>query len=186
MRRNVDAWFPLLERGEIEGLVMNASGCGVTVNEYGRALAHDPAYADKAWRVSEATRDLSEWLPELVPVPKEKLQGKQPKLAYHPPLHAAARPATARRVEQGGLRSWASRSLRAEREPSVLRLGGTYSVLQPALSKQLRDRKLAALAPLAADEIVSANIGCIQHLQSGNEHACAALGGSAGCRVLHP
>ena len=52
MRRNVDAWFPLLERGEIEGLVMNASGCGVTVKEYGRALAHDPAYADKARRVS--------------------------------------------------------------------------------------------------------------------------------------
>jgi glycolate oxidase iron-sulfur subunit len=66
-------------------LALVASGCGVTVKEYGRALAHDPAYADKAKRVSEATRDLSEWLPELVPVLREKLQGSMPKLAYHPP-----------------------------------------------------------------------------------------------------
>ena len=52
--------------GEVEAIVMNASGCGLTVKEYGHALAHDPAYADKAQRVSALTRDLSELLPDLV------------------------------------------------------------------------------------------------------------------------
>ncbi|MGE4335496.1 MAG: 4Fe-4S dicluster domain-containing protein, partial [Pigmentiphaga sp.] len=65
MRRNIDAWWPAIESGEVEGLVMNASGCGVTVRDYGRLLAHDPHYAQKAMRISELTRDLSEWLPEL-------------------------------------------------------------------------------------------------------------------------
>jgi glycolate oxidase iron-sulfur subunit len=71
MRGNIDAWWPLVEgftsQGKVEAIVMNASGCGVTVKEYGHALAHDPAYADKARRVSELTKDISELLPDLVP-----------------------------------------------------------------------------------------------------------------------
>ncbi|MEO3693570.1 glycolate oxidase subunit GlcF [Roseateles paludis] len=167
MRRNVDAWWPLLERGEIEGLVMNASGCGVTVKEYGRALAHDPAYADKAKRVSEATRDLSEWLPELVPVLREKLQGSMPKLAYHPPCTLQHGQQLRGGVEAAFKELGFEIGCAATESHLCCGSAGTYSVLQPTLSKQLRDRKLAALAPLAADEIVSANIGCIQHLQSG-------------------
>ena len=72
MRRNIDAWWPWVERGEVEAIVMNASGCGVTVREYGHHLQHDAAYAVKARRISELTRDLSELLPEIVPA----LQGK--------------------------------------------------------------------------------------------------------------
>src|SRR4029079_7299528 len=68
MRANVDAWWPALERGEVEAIVMNASGCGVTVKEYGHSLAHDPAYATKAGRIADATRDVAELLPDLVPL----------------------------------------------------------------------------------------------------------------------
>ncbi|WP_077034266.1 glycolate oxidase subunit GlcF [Pelomonas sp. KK5] len=175
MRRNVDAWWPLISGvagadGTVEALVMNASGCGVTVKEYGRALAHDAAYAEKAARVSAATVDLSELLPELLPVLKKKLRGKPaPKLAYHPPC-------TLQHGQQlrGGVEA-CLRELGFEISvaPSDSHLccgsAGTYSVLQPVLSKQLRDNKLKALAPLHADAIVSANIGCIQHLQSGSE-----------------
>ena len=169
MRRNIDAWWPLVsgQVHKIEALVMNASGCGVAVKDYAHALAGDPAYADKARRVSELTRDLSELLPELVPRLKPRLRGKTGTLAYHPPCT----------LQHG-------QQLRGEVETSMRELGftigcapsdshlccgsaGTYSVLQPVLSKQLRDRKLAALAPLGAEQIVSANIGCIQHLQSG-------------------
>src|SRR5215218_7094577 len=64
MRRNIDAWWPSVEGGEVEAIVMNASGCGVTVREYGHHLQHDPAYAEKARRIGALTRDLSELLPD--------------------------------------------------------------------------------------------------------------------------
>src|SRR5690606_6204194 len=85
MRANIDAWWPHVERGEVEAIVMNASGCGVTVREYGHALAHDAAYADKARRVSELTRDLSELLPGLVPQLKDRVHAPAGVVAYHPP-----------------------------------------------------------------------------------------------------
>ncbi len=70
MRRNIDAWWPLVggltSAGKVEAIVMNASGCGVTVKDYGHALAHDSDYAAKAERISALTKDLSELLPELV------------------------------------------------------------------------------------------------------------------------
>ena len=172
MRRNIDAWWPLVagltSEGKVEAIVMNASGCGVTVKDYGHALAHDADYADKARRVSELTRDLSELLPDIAPLLKGKLRSiKTQRLAFHPPC-------TLQHGQQlrGGVETHL-RSLGFEvsvaGNESHLCCGsaGTYSVLQPELAKQLRDRKLQNLEPLAAQAIVSANIGCIQHLQSG-------------------
>jgi glycolate oxidase iron-sulfur subunit len=169
MRRNIDAWWPLVsgQVHRIEAIVMNASGCGLSVKDYAHALAHDPAYADKARRVSELTKDLSELLPDMVERLKPRLRGKLGSLAYHPPC-------TLQHGQQlrGGVEG-AMRELgfiiACAPSDSHLCCGsaGTYSVLQPELSKQLRDRKLAALAPLGAEQIASANIGCIQHLQSG-------------------
>ncbi|MBA4344644.1 MAG: glycolate oxidase iron-sulfur subunit [Methylibium sp.] len=178
MRRNIDAWWPvvegLTEAGKVEAIVMNASGCGVTVKDYGRALAHDAAYAQKAARIAALTKDLSELLPELLPALKPRLTGgkkPRPKLAYHPPC-------TLQHGQQlrGGVEG-AMRELgfTIDLAPCDAHLccgsAGTYSVLQPELSKQLRERKLQSLAPLQADTIVSANIGCIQHLQSGSKTA---------------
>lgn len=169
MRRNIDAWWPLVAGpGErVEALVMNASGCGVTVKDYGHALSADPAYADKARRISEVTKDLSELLPELVPALKPRLKAKPGALAFHPPC-TLQHGQKIKGVVETALREL---GLRIDCAPTDSHLccgsAGTYSVLQPALSKQLRDRKLAALAPLQAEQIVSANIGCIQHLQSG-------------------
>src|SRR5438876_680627 len=73
MRRNIDAWWPSVSAGQVEAIVMNASGCGVTVKEYGHSLARDPVYADKARRISELTKDLSELLPQIVPALKQRL-----------------------------------------------------------------------------------------------------------------
>lgn len=174
MRRNVDAWWPLISGGPgslagIEAIVMNASGCGVTVKDYGHALAHDPAYAEKAERISALTRDLSEMLPDLVPRLKNKVRIRQvaSRLAFHPPC-------TLQHGQQ--LRGGVETHLRAlgfevQLAPQESHLccgsAGTYSVLQPALATALRDRKIEQLAPLQAEAIVSANIGCIQHLQTG-------------------
>lgn len=96
MRANIDAWWPLVEAGGVEAIVMNASGCGVTVKEYGHILKDDAAYAAKAERISALTRDLSELLPALLPELAAKLQGRvnQPDTLYA--YHPLARCSTAR------------------------------------------------------------------------------------------
>ena len=168
MRRNIDAWWPLIERGEVEAIVMNASGCGATVKEYGHHLAGDAAYAAKAARVSAMTRDLSELLPELVPVLKPKLAAaaQAGRLALHPPCTLQH----AQKLKGGleaGLRALGFTVVLPADSHLCCGSAGTYSVLQPALSKQLRERKQASLAALEPDTVVSANIGCITHLQTG-------------------
>ena len=172
MRRNIDAWWPLVDgltsAGKVEAIVMNVSGCGVTVKDYGHALAHDADYADKAARISALTRDLSELLPDLVDTLKPKLRASGAKrLAYHPPC-------TLQHGQQlrGGVETHLTAlgfdvSVAGSESHLCCGSAGTYSVLQPKLAYQLRDRKLANLAPLEAQTIISANIGCIQHLQSG-------------------
>jgi glycolate oxidase iron-sulfur subunit len=170
MRRNVDAWWPLVESGAVESIVMNASGCGVMVKEYGHALAQDPAYAERARRISEITRDVSELLPTLVSKLRGRIRvGDVNRLAFHPPctLQHGQR---VRGVVETHLTDLGFEVKVASSE-SHLCCGsaGTYSVLQPELSKQLRDRKLGHLGQTAPHVIVSANIGCIQHLQSGTE-----------------
>jgi glycolate oxidase iron-sulfur subunit len=177
MRRNIDAWWSMLQSGQVEAIVMNASGCGVTVKEYAQHLAHDPDYAGRARLVSDKTCDLSELLPELMPRLKKLLGGtsgtdmasRHGTVAYHPPC-------TLQHGQQ--LRGAVETHLRELGLPievaaceSHLCCGsaGTYSVLQPELSTQLRDRKLGHLGALKPRAILSANIGCIQHLQSGTD-----------------
>ncbi len=171
MRRNIDAWWPLVTSNAVEAIVMNASGCGVMVKEYGHALARDPVYADKARRIGELTRDLSELLPDLVPTlrPKLRMHEVATRLAFHPPC-------TLQHGQQlrGGVEMHLNAlgfEVRVAANESHLCCGsaGTYSVLQPELAYRLRDRKLSHLAPLGAETIVSANIGCIQHLQTGTD-----------------
>ncbi|MDE2254430.1 MAG: glycolate oxidase subunit GlcF [Betaproteobacteria bacterium] len=167
MRRNIDAWWPLVERGTVEAIVINASGCGVQVKDYGRELAHDPDYAERAKRISEFARDPVEFLAEQGPRIAARLQRKPAEsLAWHPPCTLQHGQRLGGQVETL-LRSLGfTVSLPAE---SHLCCGsaGTYSVLQGSLSKQLRERKLKNLAHLAPERILSANIGCIQHLQAG-------------------
>lgn len=175
MRANIDAWWPAVEAGEVEAIVSNASGCGAMLKDWGHILRHEPAYAAKAARISAMTHDLSQLLPDLLPELADKLEGKvqvppQP-MAYHPPctLQHAQKLKGSVEASLGQL----GFQLTTARTESHLCCGsaGTYSVLQPQLAKTLRDRKLRALdavvvAPVA---ILSANIGCITHLQSGTD-----------------
>ena len=173
MRRNIDAWWPYVEGG-VEALVMNASGCGVTVKEYGYIFKGEPAYAEKAARISELTRDLSELLPVISEAllanrldMADKIGAGAPKLAFHPPCTLQHGQQLRGGVEQhlGSL----GFDIRVSSNEAHLCCGsaGTYSVLQPEIAYQLRDRKLANLNDMAPEVIVSANIGCITHLQSG-------------------
>ncbi len=171
MRANIDAWWPLVESGDIEAIVMNASGCGVMVKDYGHVLRHDAAYADKAARISGLTKDLSELMPALLPELKTRINADVLKAAglqaFHPPC-------TLQHGQQlkGGVEALLTQlgfEVKTATNEAHLCCGsaGTYSVLNPELSKQLRDRKLGHLQALQPAGILSANIGCITHLQSG-------------------
>ena len=166
MKNNIDAWWPFLDAG-VEAIVMNASGCGVTVKEYGHILKDDPVYAKKAARISGLTRDLSELLPELADALRGKVNGSATAIAFHPPC-------TLQHGQQlrGGVEKYLGElgfQVKIASNESHLCCGsaGTYSVLNPTLAHQLRDRKLGHLNEMSPEVIVSANIGCITHLQSG-------------------
>jgi glycolate oxidase iron-sulfur subunit len=172
MRANIDAWWPhVTGDSPVEAIIMNASGCGVTVKEYGHILKDDPAYAVKARRISELTKDLSEWLPELADKHKGKVSAKTAgnagSVAFHPPC-------TLQHGQQlrGGVEKYLNElgfQVTISTNESHLCCGsaGTYSVLNPDIAYALRDRKLGNLQNMQPQVIVSANIGCITHLQSG-------------------
>ena len=161
MRALIDAWWPMVERGEVEAIVMTASGCGVTVKEYGEYLAGDPLYRDKAAHISAMTRDLSEVLS-----PEQISGGKKGKVAFQSPCTLQHGQRIRGAVE--GLLARAGYQL-APVSDAHLCCGsaGTYSLLQPGLATELRTRKLASLEAGAPAVIATANIGCLSHLQGG-------------------
>lgn len=168
MRRNIDAWWPQLERG-VEAVVVTASGCGVQVRDYGHILADDPVYADKAARVSALCRDPS----EILAAETDKLLSflehnklERGRLAFHAPC-----------TLQHGLRikgvietllQAAGYTLTPVPEGHLCcGSAGTYALLQPDLSTRLRERKIEALSGGSPTCIATANIGCLTHLQAG-------------------
>lgn len=168
MRRNIDAWWPLVEAGA-EAIVMTASGCGVMVKDYGHLLAHDVTYAEKAQRISDLTKDLSEILPAFELELQNRLNGKISKrVVYHPPCTLQHGQQIRGKVE-GVLRAVGVDVQLCKDSHLCCGSAGTYSVLQPELSYQLRDQKLANLEASQPEMIVSANIGCLTHLQSGTD-----------------
>ncbi|MBA5605707.1 glycolate oxidase subunit GlcF [Duganella sp. FT3S] len=173
MRRNIDAWWPYVEGTDgaprVEAIVMTASGCGATVKEYGHLLAHDAVYAAKAERISALTRDLSEVMPEFEEELGRRLRGRiSERVAYHPPCTLQHGQQIRGKVE-GVLRAAGVDVKLCADSHLCCGSAGTYSLLQPELSLQLRDRKLANLAATEAQVIVSANVGCQAHLQSGTQ-----------------
>ena len=167
-KQNIDAWWPLVESG-VEAIVMTASGCGVMVKDYGHLFANDHVYANKAKRISELTKDISEILPTLQTELIELL-GTDPKpgVVYHPPCTLQHGQKIRGKVE--GLLSSIGINVRLCADSHICcGSAGTYSITQPELSEQLRKQKLnhlqAACEESGAEIIVSGNIGCITHLQ---------------------
>jgi len=189
MRALIDAWWPYVDAidagsaGSVEAIVMTASGCGTTVKEYGHLLAHDPAYAAKAKRISALTKDLTE-------VIAAELDRLKPLLAATKPAANAIKlalqlPCSLQHGQKiTGLTERILVAAGFELTPvadSHLCCGsaGTYSILQPELAAKLKTNKLAALHAGSPQAIVSANVGCMSHLQSGTalplEHWIVAL-----------
>jgi glycolate oxidase iron-sulfur subunit len=163
-RRNIDAWWPFVESQQVEAIVINASGCGAMVKEYGHLLRDDPAYADKARCIVELTRDIAEFLPEAIAAAGISAPPRAQRISFHPPctLQHGLRIRGTVEALLGGLGA-----VLVPVRDSHLCCGsaGTYSILQTELSGELRARKLEALHENSPQIILSANIGCIAHLQ---------------------
>ncbi|KAF0251218.1 glycolate oxidase subunit GlcF [Pseudomonas putida] len=159
-RRNIDAWWPAIEAGA-EAIVQAASGCGAFVRDYGHLLKDDPAYAEKAERVTELSKDLAEVL-GAEPLEDLGIQSDR-RLAFHCPCTLQHALKLGGAVE--GILVRFGFSLTAVPD-SHLCCGsaGTYSITQPELSLRLRDNKLNALESGNPEVIVTANIGCQTHL----------------------
>ncbi len=169
IRRNIDAWWPAIEN-DAEALVINASGCGAMVKEYGHLLKGDAAYAEKAQRISALARDVSEIVVQNMDriAAQKKKNGVTQKLAFHAPCtlqHALRLGGTVEKL-------LADLGFELTRVPDAhLCCGsaGTYSLLQPELSQQLLANKIAALTSGEPQQILNANIGCLAHLQSASD-----------------
>jgi len=166
-RHNIDLVWPELQAGA-EAVVITASGCGAALQEYGYMLRHDVAYADKAKQVSAAAKDIVEILgQENLSAIKAKLTKAKTKdigkVAVHCPCtqqHAMQLPYKVKALlDELGLDTAAT-----DNDHLCCGSAGTYSLLQPDLSHQLRSQKLKDLSVDKPQLIVTANIGCQLHL----------------------
>ncbi len=169
MRANIDAWWPYLESGRVDTLVINASGCTAMAKEYGHLLRDDPVYAERARRISACTQDITQFLlPHL-----DALKARIKAAATAPIKVAVQTPCTLQHAQRlPGVMEQLLAPLGVTCVPvaeSHLCCGsaGTYSLLQSSLARQLRDRKLEHLRHASPDLILSDNIGCIAHLAAG-------------------
>jgi glycolate oxidase iron-sulfur subunit len=166
MRHNIDAWWPHVEQGA-EALIFTASGCGVMITDYGHLLAHDPAYAERAKRISALACDLGAVIEKQKVQLNQILKSNPPsgKFAFHPPCT----------LQHGLKRKGQTEALLAELGFDLAPVAdahlccgsaGTYSILQPEISAQLKSNKIQSLTASSPAQILTANIGCQTHLQS--------------------
>jgi glycolate oxidase iron-sulfur subunit len=167
VRRNIDAWWPHVER-DCEAIVVTASGCGVMVKDYGQLLQHDPQYAEKAQRIASLAKDPVEIISAEWPsiAPKIAMDQGSQRVAFHAPCTLQHGMKLKGRVEEI-LHALGLEVLPVADPHLCCGSAGTYSVLQPALSNALKANKLKALEAGRPDVILTANIGCMTHLASG-------------------
>ncbi len=163
-RRNIDAWMKELGKGPVDAVIVNASGCGTVVKDYGHLLADDPAYAAKAKQISDLARDVSEFVAGAgigAPVRWSSI-----KVAYH----------SACSLQHGQNITDEPKALLSQAGFSVVDVpeghiccgsAGTYNILQPEIATQLRDRKVANIKTTRPDVVAAGNIGCITQLSGG-------------------
>lgn len=160
IRRNIDAWWPHVEAG-VEAIIITASGCGAVIKEYGYYLKDDPAYAEKALRISAMAQDLVEVLEQ------EELREIRPAgirtVAFHSPCTLQHGLKLNGRVESL-LRKIGFTLTRVRDSHICCGSAGTYSLLQPGLSRRLLNDKVKTLEAERPDIIATANIGCQIHL----------------------
>jgi glycolate oxidase iron-sulfur subunit len=164
-KANVDAWTRVIDKGErIDAVIVNTSGCGTTVKDYGHMLARDPQYAERAAKLAGMTRDVTEFLGSYDMGPPKRWSSLR--VAYHSACsmqHGQGIAAEPRKL----LRNAGFTVLEVPEGHLCCGSAGTYNILQPAIAADLRDRKVANIKSMRPDLVVAGNIGCITQLASG-------------------
>ena len=164
-RRNVDVWCREVDEGGLDAVIITASGCGTTIKDYGHMLRLDPAYADKAARISALAKDVTEYLATLA-LPQQP--DRNMTIAYH----------SACSMQHGQqIKEQPKALLEAAgftvKEPAEGHLccgsAGTYNIMQPDISAKLKDRKIKNIEATKPDVIATGNIGCITQIAGGTE-----------------
>ena len=170
-KRNVDAWSRELAKGAVDAIVINASGCGTTVKDYGHLLKREPEYAARAARISSLALDISEFLGKYELGPPKRWSSLR--IAYHPACS----------LQHGQGVKELPRDQLVKAGYSVVDIpeshiccgsAGTYNILQPEIAGELRDRKAKNIRRMKPDLVATGNIGCITQ-----------LGGSVDVPVVH-
>src|SRR5690606_6559934 len=163
-KRNVDAWWKVMSRDRIDALIINASGCGTMVKDYGHLLARVEGYAERARKIADMTRDVTEFLSEYDLGPPKRWSSLR--VAYH----------SACSLQHGQRVTEEPKQLLRDAGFTVVDVpeghiccgsAGTYNILQPDLARQLRDRKVGHIESLRPDLVAAGNIGCITQLATG-------------------
>jgi glycolate oxidase iron-sulfur subunit len=170
-RANIDAWLAADTAAPLDAIVINASGCGTTVKDYGFMLREDPAYAEKAARVSALARDVTEVMADV----ELKLDGSasRPAVTYHSAC-SMQHGQKLKTLPQALLRQAGFTVKDVPEGHLCCGSAGTYNMLEPAIAGRLKARKLANIAKTRPEVVAAGNIGCITQLADG-----------AGVPVLH-
>jgi glycolate oxidase iron-sulfur subunit len=163
-RRNIDAWTAAMRDQLLDAVVVTAGGCGTMLKDYGNLLSRDRGYAERAEYVSGLARDITEFLDDIGLNPPVMWTGL--KVGYH----------SACSLQHGQRLDALPRSLLEQAGYTLTDIpeghlccgsAGTYNILEPELSGELRERKLKNIASIAPDVVVTGNIGCMSQLKSG-------------------
>jgi glycolate oxidase iron-sulfur subunit len=160
-KANIDAWERVRERGGLDAVIINASGCGTTVKDYGFMLREDAAYAEKAARIAALAKDVTEFLHDLGLRPA----GRAPELVVA--YHSACSMQHGQRITAQPKDLLRAAGFTVEDIPEghiCCGSAGTYNLLQPELAGRLRARKLANIARVRPDVVATGNIGCMMQL----------------------
>ncbi len=165
-KANIDAWEKEIARDDVDAILINASGCGTTVKDYGHMLRHDQDYAERAQRISAMTKDVSEFLTDYDLGPPKRYSSLR--VAYH----------SACSMQHGqGITDEPKALLKAAGYTVVdvpeghicCGSAGVYNILQPEIAGQLRDRKVDNIRTVKPDVVATGNIGCISQLSPAME-----------------
>jgi glycolate oxidase iron-sulfur subunit len=164
-KRNVDAWTRLMDKGEaVDAVIVNTSGCGTTVKDYGHMLKRESKYAERAAKLAAITRDVTEFLGTYDMGPPKRWSSLR--IAYH----------SACSMQHGQRIIDEPRKLLRNAGFTVMEIpeghiccgsAGTYNILQPAIAGELRARKVANIRSVRPDVVATGNIGCISQLAIG-------------------
>ena len=166
VKKNIDAWYELMREEPLDAIIINASGCGTTVKDYGHMLSDDPQYSRRAEEISAITKDVTEFLFDYEQDAPQNWSSI--KVAYH----------SACSMQHGQRVTEEPKALLRKAGFTVMDIpeghiccgsAGVYNILQPEIASQLRDRKVQNIESIKPDIIATGNIGCITQIATGTK-----------------